>query len=84
MMFGIIPVPIPDRYAKRYVIAAIFHKGDWFLRDALSDNGLITRVWTSNFAKALVFSSEADAETIGDLVLGEDDFVIESVSVRPR
>lgn len=75
-------IPVPKSKSKMYVITSMFHCGDWFLRDAKTENGVTTRVWTSNFIKALVFSSERDAEHIGSLVLKDDDFIIESISVQ--
>jgi phosphoenolpyruvate synthase/pyruvate phosphate dikinase len=71
MMF---PIPISKKY---YVIVGAFD-GEWFLRDADTKTQTTYREWINTPSKAIQFKSQEEAEQVGELVLSEDEFTIES------
>ena len=79
MMFAIPPIP-PEQ--KVFVLVSEFGDRDWYLYDLrdLQGQGWPSRErqWIDNPKKAIKFSTAGEAEQVGEMVLKEDEYSIES------
>lgn len=77
-MFAVPPVS----RKKYFVLVGDFGDRNWYLHDVQSTY-VTTRSWTSNPKKAIQFKSQDEAEQVGELVCGEDEFSIQSFTKFP-
>lgn len=77
-MFTIPPI---SQNKKIFVLVSEFGDRDWYLYDLRDLQGSCPtreRQWTDNPRKAIKFKSADEAEQVGEMVLDEDEYSIES------